>query len=114
MSYVMVAISVLFGAVGQILFKKGMMAAGGFELSKIFSILFSPAIFTGFVFYGTSSIIWLYVLSKFQLSTVYPILSVGYIITTVAAYFLFQEKISSINALGIAFICIGVILITRK
>lgn len=114
MPYIMVAVSVLLGAVGQILFKKGMMIAGGFELSRVFHILFSPAIFTGFVFYGTSSIIWLYVLSKFQLSSVYPILSVGYIITALAGYFLFSEKISLVNAAGILMICIGVILVTRK
>lgn len=114
MPYIMVAISVLLGAVGQILFKKGMMAVGGFELSRILHILFTPSIFMGFVFYGTSSIIWLYVLSKFQLSSVYPILSMGYVITALAGYFLFQEKLSPVNAFGILFICIGVILITRK
>lgn len=114
MAYLMVAVSVILGAAGQILFKKGMMEVGGFELSRILSIIFSPSIFTGFVFYGTSSIIWLYVLSKFQLSTVYPILSMGYIITAMAGYFLFSEKISFVNAVGILCICIGVVLITRK
>ena len=114
MSYVMVFISVLFGAIGQILFKKGMTSIGTFEMSKILSILFTPTIFSGFIFYGISSIMWLYVLSKHQLSTVYPILSLGYILTTVAGYYLFNEKITGVNIAGIVLICLGIILITRK
>lgn len=114
MGYLFVLLSVLFGAIGQILFKKGIMQVGGFELSRIVQIIFTPTIFSGFIFYGVSSIMWLYVLSKYQLSTVYPILSLGYILTTLAGYYLFSEKITPINIAGIVLICIGIILVTRK
>lgn len=114
MNVIIVLISVIFGATGQILFKKGMTDFGGFDITKIVQIIFSPAIFTGFLFYGTSSILWLYVLSKYQLSTIYPILSLGYIITTVAGYYLFSEKITLVNIVGIVLICLGIILVTRK
>ena len=104
----------MLGAVGQIFFKKGMSVIGAFYIKDIIKILFNPWIFSGFVFYGSSSIIWLYSLSKFQLSSIYPLLSLGYIITCFAGVYLFNESITKTNILGIALICIGVILITFK
>lgn len=114
MNYLLVWISVVFGAVGQILFKKGMSVIGGFELRNILSILFQPHIFLGFVFYGTSSILWLSVLSKHQLSTVYPFLAMGYVLTTLAGVYLFGETVKLQNLVGIGMIICGIILVTRR
>ncbi len=114
MKYIIVAISIIFGVIGQVLFKKGMVVLGGFQISQIIKILFNPYIFCGFMFYGISSIMWLYVLSKFELSTVYPLLSVGYILTAVAGYYIFSETISTYKIISIVLICSGVILMNWK
>lgn len=114
MKYIIVVISILFGVIGQVLFKKGMVALGGFQISHIINILFNPFIFCGFLFYGSSSIMWLYILSKFELSTVYPLLSVGYILTAVAGYYLFNETINVYKVISILLICVGVILMNWK
>jgi multidrug transporter EmrE-like cation transporter len=51
------------------------------------------------------------VLSRVEVSFAYPFLSVGYIVTAVAGYAVFNEQLSLTKIMGIALICLGVILI---
>lgn len=111
--YLITALCVILGVIGQVLFKQGLIAFGSFNFKQIVSIVFSPYVFTGFVFYGTSSILWLYSLSKFELSKIYPVLSLGYIGTCIAGYYLFGESISLNKIIGISFICIGILILNR-
>jgi len=61
-----------------------------------------------------SVMVWLLVLSRVEVSFAYPLLSVGYIVNAVAAYYLFQENISLTRIAGILIIVAGVYLITRS
>lgn len=112
-NYLIVFTCIIFGVIGQVFFKKGMLVLGGFDFTKIFSILFSPSILLGFLFYGSSSILWLYVLSKFELSKIYPVLSLSYIGTLFAGYFLFGEAITFNKIIGILLICFGIIFLQK-
>jgi len=117
-NYIMLFTSVALAAAGQILMKYGMRMIGVFPvrelLSKIVSIIFNPFVFSGLSLFGFSSIIWLVVLSRLELSFVYPMVSVAYIIVTIASFFLFSEQVTLIRWLGILTICAGVILISRS
>lgn len=116
-NFLLLLISVAFGAVGQFLFKVGMMSFGQVSLSGVFSRLFSivltPKIFTGFILFGLSSILWLSVISKNQLSYAYPMVSLGYIITLVLSKLFLNETIGAFKIVGIIFIVSGVIFISR-
>ncbi|MEO7762589.1 MAG: EamA family transporter, partial [Casimicrobiaceae bacterium] len=46
-------------------------------------------------------------------SIAYPMLSIGYVVSAVAAYFLFGELLGASRWLGIGFIIIGVFLVSR-
>lgn len=105
--------SVLTGAFGQIFLKAGALKINESALSGIlkftnFSILF------GFLFYGLSSLIWIFVLRKVQLSYAYPFVSLGYIVVFIASYFLFHETISLYRSIGITLILIGILFIARS
>jgi drug/metabolite transporter (DMT)-like permease len=54
------------------------------------------------------------VLSRVEVSYAYPLLSVGYIVTTFAGWLFFHESIGPTRWAGIVVICIGVWLITRS
>ena len=47
-------------------------------------------------------------------SVAYPMLSVGYIVNAVLAYFLFGESLGAQKVVGIGFIIVGVFLVARS
>lgn len=115
----MIFACVLIGTAGQLLLKWGMNTIGAFTFTaqNIFpvglSLLTNPGILLGTTCYAVSLIVWLMVLSRSEVSYAYPLLSLGYVITAIAAYFLFGESLSFLRLGGIVFIILGVCLITK-
>jgi multidrug transporter EmrE-like cation transporter len=116
---VLILISVFLGAIGQVLVKYGAVNLNlnftiKYLIPSILSILKNLPVMLGVISYGLSFLLWIKVLSKVELSYAYPMVSLGYIITMVFSYFLFKENISFIRILGVAFIMLGVILVSRS
>ncbi|MFH1387098.1 MAG: EamA family transporter [bacterium] len=118
MNYVIMATSILLAVAGQLLMKKGMMAFGSFPASqllvKIIPMFLNPWVFFGFACFGLSSIFWLIVLSRMQLSFVYPMVSVAYVLVAICSMVFFKENVSLVRWAGIAVIIAGVFLISRS
>ncbi len=115
----LVSISIILGVFGQLSMKKGMNSIGPIGLknifsSEIFSIVFQKFVFLGFVLYIFSSMLWLVALSQEEVSFIYPLISVGYIITAILGKFLFNENLTFFRFFGILLICGGVYLIVLK
>ncbi len=68
----------------------------------------------GMMCYGASLVLWLAALSKAPLSTAYPMLSVGYVVVAAISVLWMGETLSPAQLLGIAFICVGVVLVSRS
>jgi multidrug transporter EmrE-like cation transporter len=49
-----------------------------------------------------------------EVSYAYPFLSVGYVVVALMGYYIFQENLSWMRAIGIAVIIVGVILLSRS
>ena len=117
-NYFILGISILLAVVGQLLMKKGMMIFGSFPatqlLHKLIPMFLNPWVFFGFVSFGLSSIFWLVVLSRMELSLVYPMVSVAYVLVALASWFFFKENVSLVRGMGIAVIILGVFLISRS
>lgn len=58
--------------------------------------------------------LWLFVLSKIEVSAAYPLLSIGYVITAVAGVLFLGENVSPSRIGGIILICMGLVLIGRS
>jgi len=58
-------------------------------------------------------VIWILALSRVQVSIAYPMLSLGYVVNAVAAWFLFNEAFNPAKVLGIGVIILGVAIISR-
>lgn len=120
MIFGLIFLGVFLNAAAQLLLKAGMSHIGHFEFSAANLIPISmkvavcPPIIIGLLFYMLSVGVWLLVLSRVQVSYAYPMLSVGYIINAIAAYFLFGEDFSIIRLSGILIIMIGVCLVARS
>lgn len=112
--------TVMTNAAAQLMLKQGMMTFGpiSFEntnpLLKIVQIVFSPWVFAGLLTFVISMASHLYVLSKVELSFAYPFLSLAYVAVAVFAYFVFREDLNAWRIAGIAFICVGTVLIAQS
>lgn len=114
-----ILISVISGAIGQVLLKKGMASMGPLTLSvsDLGSLLWrigtNPHVISGLAIYTGSLVFWLVALSRVELSYAYPFASLSYVIMLVASWQLFNEGVSPLRLLGTAIVCLGVFLISR-
>ena len=112
--------TVMTNAAAQLMLKQGMMALGPVSFDglnpvlKLLQIVFSPWIFFGLCVFVISMASHLYVLSKVELSFAYPFLSLAYVAVAVFAYFVFREDLNAYRIAGIAFICVGTVLIAQS
>lgn len=119
-SFALVLTGVLLNAAAQLLLKAGTNAIGHFEfhLDNLLpvgtKIAFEPHILGGLACYGISLVVWIMALSRVPVSIAYPMLSIGYVVNAVAAFYLFNEPLAGQKLLGIGFIVIGVWLVARS
>lgn len=93
--------STMLGSAGQLMFKLGI-------LSSASSVLF---LMFGLLAYGTSTLIYLYILGRTHLSWTYGITGLSYIFASVLALAILGEQISSTRWLGIGIIALGTALV---
>lgn len=108
-------ISIVFGAVAQVLLKKGMTAhsLSSWHFQKVISVFLDPYVLAGLGLYGASMLLWLKVLSFMPLSKAYPMVSLGYVLTVLAGVFYLGEHPSIYKFGGLLLIVAGVILINQ-
>ena len=112
-------IGLAFEAAGVILLKKGMNQIG--EVKKISSsevvrLLKSgasnPSILMGVFFEALFFASLLMLMSKSDISFLWPLTALSFVITTFAALLFLNEKVSSVRWAGVVFIMIGAALIS--
>jgi len=116
MKYGLILFVATIGVSGQILLKRGLNAYSNlnFEnfITKIFSILLDPSILLALSFYIIGIVGYLFLLSKVELTNVYPIctsLTFGGI--TFFGWFFLHESLNMPKILGIFLIAAGIMLI---
>jgi multidrug transporter EmrE-like cation transporter len=53
-------------------------------------------------------------LSRVEVSIAYPLLSVGYVVNALAAWYLFGEAVTMMRIVGIGVIILGVFIVARS
>jgi drug/metabolite transporter (DMT)-like permease len=71
-------------------------------------------VLSGLALYGLSAILWIMAISKVQLTFAYPMVALGYVIVFAASYFIFGDDLNAWKISGLAFIIIGVVLVSRS
>jgi multidrug transporter EmrE-like cation transporter len=111
---------VALNAAAQLLLKAGTNAVGQFAFTADnivpvgTRLAFEPHILAGVTCYVVSLVVWIMGLSRVEVSIAYPMLSLGYLVNAVAAWYLFGESLSAMRLAGIAFIIVGVFVIARS
>ena len=114
-TYVLIAIMVVAGPVGNLLIAKGMRQVGEVkvwppsELLPAFVRVFSSlTIWIGIASLIAFIVAYMLALSLADYSYVQPAAALGYGVVAVLAYFVLHESISPLRWAGIAVICFGV------
>lgn len=111
-------LSVLLNAAAQLFLKAGTNIVGtvSFGDANTFKTLMSiarvPWFWAGFACYGISLFTWIATLSRLPVSVAYPLVSIGYVVNALAAWWLFGESLTMQKLIGVGFIIIGVILVS--
>ncbi len=119
-SFSLLLTGVLLNAAAQLLLKAGTNAVGHFEFSLEnalpvgMRLALEPHIMGGMACYVVSLVVWIMGLSRVEVSVAYPMLSIGYLINAVAAWYLFGESLTALRLTGIGFIIVGVFLVAKS
>ena len=111
-------LSVLLNAAAQLFLKAGTNVVGtvSFGDANTFNTLLNiarvPWFWAGFACYGISLFTWIATLSRLPVSVAYPLVSIGYVVNALAAWWLFGESLTMQKLIGVGFIIIGVILVS--
>jgi drug/metabolite transporter (DMT)-like permease len=112
--------TVTASACAQLALKLGMtspavtaaMPEGGKSL--LLAVATSPMVWTGLIIYGLSVAVWLWILSKVDLSLAYPFVGVSFIVVMVFGVFLLNESVTPLRMAGTLLIAVGCVLVARS
>jgi multidrug transporter EmrE-like cation transporter len=119
-SLTLVLCGVLLNAAAQLCLKAGTNAVGHFEFTAAnawpvgLRLAGQPFILAGVACYVVSLVLWIMALSRVQVSIAYPMLSIGYVVNALMAWWLFGEDVNAQRWLGIGVIVVGVVLVARS
>ncbi len=103
---------VLLSSAAQIAMKRGMGAPGSADVGATYlHALTSPLVWLGLVLYGASAVLWLWVLSRLDVSLAYPLVSLGFVVTMVLGVLWLGEPFSWLRVAGCTLIVVGVSLL---
>ncbi|OHD56659.1 MAG: hypothetical protein A2Y33_13130 [Spirochaetes bacterium GWF1_51_8] len=107
---ILLGVSILTGALGQILFKKGVDGISAEGINFYLEMFRNIWIILGGVAYGVSFILWMQVLKIYDVSFARPITAAGYIVTYILAIAFLGESFTWQRLLGTALVTAGVFL----
>jgi multidrug transporter EmrE-like cation transporter len=111
--------SITVSSTAHVLLKKGMSQHqySALELSSIwdsvFSIATSPWVLLGMILHVAALVIWLWALSRVDITFAYPFLAVGYVLVSLMAWLWLGESITSTRFFGMAVIVVGIVILSR-
>jgi len=115
----LILLGVMLNASAQLLLKAGADKLGHFAFSwgSLFPIGWEVArnayILIGLFCYVISVAVWIMVLSRVDVTIAYPMVSLGYIVTAIAAYYWLGESLPPLRLIGIFVILLGVYMVAR-
>ena len=118
--FALVGAAVLLGTAGQILLKAGTNVIGHFEFTLAnvlpvgMRVAMEPRILGGVGCYAVGMVLWIMALSRTEVSVAYPMLSVGFALNALLAWWLLGEAVSLQRVAGILVIIAGVWLVARS
>ena len=99
---------------GEFLLKFGVSNVPAGEAVTLLMIIVNYKIITGILFIGLAAILWIVGMSKFQLSFMYPFLSLNYVLIIVGSELILKENVHINRYISILLIIVGLIFVSRS
>ena len=117
--YLLIITAVVLSAIGQMALKiaverahlKEAIAAG--VASAAGAAIGSPVLWLAVFIYLSSIVLWLWALSEADLSTAYPFVSLGFVLTMLFAAVFLKEIVTPLKLTGTMLIVIGCVLVAK-
>lgn len=114
----LILVSVALSSGSQIILKWGMTSPhvvaalrSGNLMTTLLGVATSPFVVGGLFCFGLSALVWLFVLARVPLSTAYPFVALGIVVTVLAGRFIFGEAVPLMKGLGAGSIILGIFLV---
>ena len=115
--FLLLLAAILCGVVGQFSLKAGAKILGPIGaanlVEKVIAMATQPLIIAGLALYAVSSIGFIVVLSRANISIVSPLLSISYLFTVLGGKIVFNEPLPPLRLVGVGLIMTGVIFVLR-
>jgi len=115
-----VILSFALSVAAQFSLKAGMSSVGvqellpqPFTLRTAFTLLSDKFVLGGFLLYGLGAVVWLGVLSKWDVSNAYPLIRLGFAFTVIIGL-MAGKHVTLPRLIGVALICSGFFLVGRS
>jgi drug/metabolite transporter (DMT)-like permease len=92
----------------------GFLVPGKSLSQSLLGLVKSPYMWLGALFYIGGTLGWFFILSRHSLSYVYPMVSIGYILTAVLGVLLFHETIPWTGWLGMGIVLCGFVVLSIR
>ncbi|MBE7731948.1 EamA family transporter [Devosia faecipullorum] len=119
--FLLILVSVTISALAQVALKRGMAgpivqrALDGDDLmQKLVAVSLSPMVFLGLALYAMGAVVWLLVLARIDVSQAYPFVGIGFLITLGFGVLVLGEAVTLARVIGIVFVGIGIIFLSRS
>jgi drug/metabolite transporter (DMT)-like permease len=112
------AASITLAAVGHLSMKAALIHANGVPLHSLADRLsyhvHHPLLLIGLAAYAVGTVLWIFAVSRKEISFLYPLTAANYAVIAVGGQMLFGESVSTLRWAGIAVVMVGVILMNRS
>jgi len=119
-TFVVIILAVTLSACAQLALKMGVSksnVSAAFEVGALDGIVvaaLSPMVWLGLGIYVVSVAMWLWVLSKMELSVAYPFVGLSFVITMAFGAYFLGENVTPIRLFGTLLIASGCILVGQS
>jgi multidrug transporter EmrE-like cation transporter len=119
-TFALILTGVMLNAAAQLLLKAGVQPLGALSvglhnlLPTAVKVLMQWPIIAGLACYVVSVGVWIVGLSRVEVSLAYPMLSLGYVVNALAAWWLFGEALGPMRWAGMMLILAGVLVMSRS
>ena len=119
LDYLYIFATIGFTTYGQLILKWRIVKYGALpqdtfsKIKFLVSLLMDPAIISGFAAAFLASLAWMAAMTKFNLSHVYPYMSLNFVIVLLLSGWLLSEPISVQKVFGVTLIVLGTVVAAR-
>ena len=114
-----ILLSILMSSTAHLFLKKGMMihALNTVKSDGVVGLVWTegtnPWVVGGMFLHVSALVVWLWALSKVDISFAYPFLALGYVLVSAMAWFWLGEELSTMRSLGMGIIIIGILVLAK-